>query len=126
MSLEVLKAVISLLGGSAAMLHFTAWTWRMFVIRGSHARYITSTIMVGCAALTTISAFIGGIISAVQGDYLDVGIKVVLTVIWAWITKKAYNDDNWFNDQWKRLKRGVKRLRRRIAALLPTPLPSPA
>jgi hypothetical protein len=58
-----------------------------------------------------------------EKDHLSVAVRIVAIAFILWMLKDAFDDDNWFNDQWKRLKRGFKNFRQRLARAAPLPSP---
>ncbi len=103
----------------------------MFLIRrdravlGSHQRYVATTWIIATDIMVILSLLASSVIYFMQENLLGAGWDLVIVWIWVWSLKRFFDDDNWFNDQWKRLKRGIKKLRERIARATPSPLPSP-
>lgn len=103
---------------------------RVSSVKGSHQRYVYSTIrrtlgwsIVALAATIVVTCF------TVDHFYLS---GVVNSLFLYWIVKlelrRKDDDDDWFNGRWKKIKNGVKRGLKKLAASLTPPnlVPSPA
>ena len=94
-------------------------------VKGSYPRYVAASwfLVTGIAVIGV--TFAKAALYVATGEYVAAGFQLALVGLWVWIIRSQSDEDNWFNSQWKRLKKGVKALRQRIASLAPSPLPSP-
>lgn len=93
----------------------------------THKQYVHRTLTIGSFGLMTIITLVQAALVFAEGDYPHAGRRVTsaaFLMLCIWYLIKG--GDNWFNDQSKRLKRGAKKLRERLAAAMPTPAPAPA
>ena len=124
MSIAILIAVIAALMYITVFTHLVSFFLRNSYIPGSYRRYIANSLMLATSGINfVIGVILGGLYFAI-GDYIAAGVFSLGSLGWLWVIKKDKDEDNWFNDQWKRLKRGLKNLRQRLATT--SPLPSPA
>lgn len=109
------------------MISFWASFQKERSVLGTRVRYEAATMVVATALAITVLCFVLGVIDVVRADHLAAGMDAIFMLVWLAVTiHNFYDDDNWFNNQWKRLKRGLKSLRRRLTTVkLPRPLPSP-
>jgi len=62
-----------------------------------------------------------------KAEYFYAGVFTLLVVFYLYYAKKFYDEDNWFKNQFTKLKNGIKNLGQRIVqSLTPAPLGSPA
>jgi len=127
MLLEQLEMMI---GGAGAVVTFpyliTFWL-TVRSVSGTRLRYVATSWLIGLGALLALIFAVWAVLDLMLENYQGTGLNVMLTIAMAWSTKRVINNsDNWFNDQWKRLKRGLKKLKRRLASTAPVPAPSPA
>ncbi len=100
---------------------------KSFCIKGSHQRYVAATLEAGCELGVMLTLLVISVINAAQQDFMFAGVAMALFFWRLWWFLKSFNDDDhWFNDQWKRMKRDLKKLRQRLANASPLPMPSPA
>lgn len=96
-------------------------------VKGTRQRYIAATMEIGCSLGVIVTLLIWAVVDVATKDIFGAGFSITLAAIRTWQFLRHFDDDdNWFNDQLKLLKRGVKKLRRRIASLSPLPSPSSA
>lgn len=130
-ALEVIYNIAGFVYTSSLLSWIAAVIIRRRAVPGTRIRYIASSWAVGGAAGIAMSSPVLGVIYLMRGEYFMAGLDAFLTVYWTWqVYREFNNEDNWFNDQWKKFKRGMKKLRQKLSALkpssLPSPLPSPA
>ena len=128
MSIEAVQLVMLITYLVLSIPHFYYDRMRSRSVRGSYQRYRLTSMMMGATAfmilyelaLATLYVMTHGYFLAVMLAFCALLDVVSLIVLW--------HDNNWFNDQWKRAKRGLRKLRRRIAEATQRPgaLPSPA
>jgi len=120
---------LNLVGLSLILAEFIIELRRQRSVKGSYQRYVYSTIrrilgwsVIGVIAVFTVKAFafdhfyFGGIFNA-----------LVLYFIIRLELRRNGDDDDWFNGRWKKIKNGVKRGLKKLAASLTPPsiVPSP-
>ena len=100
---------------------------KIFYVKGTRGRYVAATLEVAFDIGVIISLIVIAGVQAAQQDlpYAAVMAALALWRLW-WLLKGFDDDDHWFNDQWKRLKRGFKKLRQNLANASPLPSPSSA
>lgn len=126
MLLDILGKVANSLILPVIVISLWASIQKRTAVPGSRVRYVASTLLVGSEIALLILSFVQGVADFSQGDYPGAGINAFFVLVWIWNLMQDFDDDNWFNDQRKRLKRGFKALRRRLTTVrLPRPLPSP-
>ncbi|HWT40930.1 MAG TPA: hypothetical protein VN081_06755 [Dongiaceae bacterium] len=126
MSLNLLTMVITFVAYPCFFLYILFGLRKKQAVRGSIAHHKASTQMIVSIIAVTVCTIAEVFIAILQKDIVTASTDFVVAVFWVWINKEHFDDDNWFNDQWKRLKRGFKKLRQRLATGIPLPLPSPA
>ena len=125
MILEELSSVIYVAEFPLVCVYIYNASRRLFAVKGSRARYVASTWAMASAAGVVILLLIKAGVDAMAQDYASAFVSGFIAAVWIWwAIKGLLDDDNWFNDQWKRLKRGFKNLQQRLANI--SPLPSPA
>lgn len=116
---------MSLLYVLGCFINFYSHYSKRASVRGTHPRYVASTIECLSAALIAFMTLVMLVDSLRKGDPLNSSILFAVFCYWVVETARAFDDDNWFNNQWKRLKRGFKNLRIRLALKPMRPLPLP-
>lgn len=96
-------------------------------VKGSHGRYVMKTLQLVCdfGQAVTLVIVASCYFALALPVFASLIIGALLYRIWD-IWKHFDDDDHWFNDQWKKLKKGYKKLRQRLANGRLSPLPSPA
>ncbi len=99
-------------------------------VKGSHERYVlASWLVVVLLIKQALTIVITIILLGVDTNYIFAGIWTAMAIMNAWRLFVAFDDDNWFNDQFtklkKRFKQGVANLKGRLSSS-GSPLPSPA
>ncbi len=95
--------------------------------KGTHARYVMASLKRVCDIGVIIALPVLAGLAAAQQSYVVAGIAGSFFLINLWLFIQRFDDDDhWFNDQWKRLKRGIKKLRQNLASTNVLPSPSPA
>ncbi len=81
-------------------------------------------LIAGCiAALDLLQA----VLYLLNDEYLSAGLNVLGAVVVIYFSKDFFDDDNWFNRKFKKLKDGLKNLGKRLSNIrLPSLLPSPS
>jgi hypothetical protein len=79
----------------------------------SLARYRANTLFIASAALGAVTSLATGYLLAIKSDYVWAGAYTVNFFFYLYELNRrvAHGDDDWFNDQWKRAKRGWKSIR---------------
>jgi hypothetical protein len=104
--------------GITAILHVNA-------VLDSKQRYILATrgiifmIAIVCANLIMVA------LCLYDNDYSNAGGFTAITLWILWRSKRFFDDDNWFNRQFKKFRNGLKNLGERLRSLV-SPLPAPA
>lgn len=101
---------------------------RARVARLDIRRSFTNLAIVFLVGLVT-TELVRSTILLMKEDYLGAGMWVVIIAYQIYVSRSLFDDDNWFNDQFKKLKRGVKKLGSRLGRIriaFPSPLPTPA
>ena len=124
--LPELVKYVALFGVLYSYIHFRHK--RKSAIEGSYERYKATTLSIVLAALIAIFLSALAIVNAYRGEYLPSFLQVFIAYSYfkdAW--NLYHDDDNWFNGQFKRFKRGLKQLRKRRSRMPGNtgPLPSP-
>lgn len=118
MDFSALSEVLSFSHLLLLLLLFTQYFEYLRAARNTHVRYWAAT---WCLTLS-------GLIIAINAIGLVFGMVFHPSTAWTWVVNMlvgAYylylvtksGDDNWFNDQWKKLKRGIKQLKSRLKKL---------
>lgn len=94
-------------------------------VRGSHQRYVAASRWVAISTAGLILALARGPILLLESNAWSTFVAFYFVLFWAWKLKRAIDEDNWFNNQLKRAKRGLKKLRERTSSLGARLLPSP-
>jgi hypothetical protein len=126
MDLKTLYLVCVIAFAFLVIISFLNSQRRLSAVPGSHQRYVAATVGVLCYFALFVAAVCVCVIAWMLSYYESVVLYALLALLQLLLLKRCWNDDNWFNDQWKRLKRGFKKLRQRITSASPLPLPSPA
>jgi len=126
MFLQVLDFAMSIVRLAFVIVYVIASIRVSQTVQGSYPRYAASTVRIVAAIGVVITSLGKGSLSIMLEQPISFGLDALLLIIYVWLAYRAYNDDdNWFNKQGKRLRRGIKRLRQRLANTAPLPLPSP-
>lgn len=106
--------------------------WRprqLLAIRGSYERYKATTVCVVASSAVVISEAGISALAAFEQDFFRCFMSALVGIFWLFILISLVRDDNWFNDQFKRLKKGWKKLRswrpRKLVTANPLPSLSP-
>ena len=92
-------------------LHWYAAPRKKRAVTGSYERFKGATLLVVSNLLVIISSVGLSSLLAVEGDYLFSGVYALVAVLTLIELTINFDDDNWFNSQFKRLKKGWKKLR---------------
>ena len=126
MFLQVLDFAMSLILVVFLAVFVFASAKRAKAVKGTHLRYVLSTARLAATIGIAVVFFCRGVVHMVLAEPVAAGVDAFAGIMYAWLAYRAYGeDDNWFNKQGKRLRRGIKRLRQRLANTAPLPLPSP-
>jgi hypothetical protein len=100
---------------------------------GTHIRSILTTTEIILAVVNIGLFSLLAILELMLNQYLLAFGDALVIVGCVVISRRIFDDDNWFSDLFKKLKRGFKSLREkfshrkiRIHIAFPSPLPSPA
>jgi Kef-type K+ transport system membrane component KefB len=99
----------------------------LLAARGTHLCYMALTAAIGLDLATTVMAVTMAVLCFKKGDHQVATFFLLMAVCLLATTflMGKVGGDNWFNDQRKRLWRGIKKLRQRLTSLVPTPAPLP-
>lgn len=126
MSLEMIQSALGLLIVPIGVVHFLVLLRAAFAVKGTRVRYIYLSLTIAFFGLQALIAFTRAVLFVAIGEYGTAGIQLLLAVMYTFYTWKFLGDgDNWFNDQFKRLKRGIKKLRQQLANALTPPKLAP-
>ena len=92
-----------------------------------HFKFTTASLGIGVCLEASI--VLRAVSALMRQDYAEAGGWLPPGAIMLVALYVISNDNNWFNDQFKKLKRGVKRFGSRLSRIriaFPTPLPMPA
>jgi hypothetical protein len=127
MSLSNLLTMLIIVFLSYALADFYINFIRVRAVKGSFQRYRLTTLSITMkAGAIVFELLICATAVATQSYVLGAMYLVVVPLEVMTLLRLIHGDDNWFNDQWKRAKRGIKKIRQRIQQATPSPLPSPA
>jgi arginine exporter protein ArgO len=128
--LDLAVNVLMVLAYGLPALSLVAWYFRANAVERTPLRYILKTCeiaLIGAAIVVNICFF--GIEAYLATEPLQKALVctggALLVVFWlrALLQIIRDDDDDWFNDRWKKLKRGFKKLRARLQT---KPVLSPA
>lgn len=103
---------ISLLGGCVIPLWFAAHMCRNFSVRKSVRRTRLTAIELGLLVFLLLYFALRVITDLAAQDVTDTILDVFLTYMQVYYLRRLIRDeDDWFNQQKKRFKRSIKRLR---------------
>lgn len=99
---------------------------QMKAVRGSRQRYVLTTWAITLVALVVLLELVVIVINLKQGLYFSAGTRAAVALLYMYLSRHFFHDDNWFNNQYKRLKRGLKNLGERLSHMFsPSPMPVP-
>lgn len=116
----VLSATLALI-----LIHAVVLFRQQTAIPGSYKKFQLTTILIVIVSLKILTKLGVVILSLLFGYWLTAGIWLGLAAFDILDLIKLFKDDNWFNNQYKRFKQGLKNLRARLSTFL-SPLPAPA
>lgn len=102
---------------------------RVHAVGRSELHFKFTTVSLGIGVFLEISVVLRAVFALMRQDYAEAGGWLPPGVILLVALYVISNDNNWFNDQFKKLKRGIKKLGSRLSRIriaLPSPLPTPA
>ena len=127
MSLEMIESALGLLIIPIAGVHTLVYLRAAFAVKGTRVHYTHLSLTIAFFGLQALIAFARAVLSVAIGEYGATGIQLLLAVVYIFYAWKLSKDGgNWFNDQFKRLKRGLKKLRQQLANALTPPKLAPA
>lgn len=96
-------------------------------VKGTAHRHTMNTWVVGLSGVLLVKSGADVVNSLYEPLYLAAILSTFLCVLYGYFGWRCYKDDNWFRDQFDKLKSCLKNLGRRIVkALTPSPSPSAA
>ena len=100
----------------------------VFAVRYSHQRYVYASLHILAYGLIAICRFVDAVLWSIDGEFLIASVALLTVPIWIFLIWIAWDDDNWFNNRFKRLKKGWKKLRswRPQVPRIFTPHPAPS
>lgn len=114
----------------AGVVYFWALIGKQRAIRGSHQRYVAASLAVMSSAAVTLTHVVFVAMHIANSELGWAVFFAFFGIRWYyWFQEALRDNDNWFNDQFKRLKKKWRKLRSwrphipRIAS--PRPAPSP-
>lgn len=123
-----LAMIYQIVFGCTVATSFTAHllsTLQRKAVTGSHEKYVLTTSAIVFYAIAIILSVFLLCIRAIERDYVAVVIWAFITFSLACSLRFLLRDDNWFNDQWKRLKRKAKKMSKQLQSIF-TPRAVPA
>lgn len=129
MSLEDLDTILRI------MLYVLLFAWmvsnisRKRALPRTAARYGFATLTILFGLLLEADMAGRATIMFIEEDPFGAGMFLFPMLLVASSIREAFNDSNWFNDQFDNLKKGFKNLTNRLSRIhlaFPSPLPSPA
>lgn len=102
---------------------------RAHAVGRSELHFKFTTASLGIGVFLEIFIILRMVFALMRQDYAEAGGWLPPGVILLVALYVISNDNNWFNDQFKKLKRGIKKLGSRLSRIriaLPSPLPTPA
>jgi len=118
--LPLLPTAILLIVARAILAYY-----RNRAVPGSRQKYVLTTWLIPATTLVLLASAALGTIRLNQEEYLGAAFWatfVIESLIRLW---SYFNDDNWFNDQLKKFKQGLKNFGRQVQSAF-SPKPAPA
>ena len=98
------------------LVAFPAWVvigcLKSIAVSGILKEYVYKSLYIVMCGLIAVTGVARAAIIATSGEYAMAGFALFTTLPFSfWMIEEIKNGDNWFNDQWKKLKKGFKKLR---------------
>ncbi len=94
---------------------------------GSKERFNLNTAAIVAEIVVALYFSFEAITALQEEDYVDAGICTGVVIVTLFYIAQLLKDDNWFNNQFKKLKNGLKNLGKQLSNMrLPSLSPSPA
>jgi hypothetical protein len=105
--------------------HMVVQNMRDRSVKGSHQRYMYSTVRIIVHYSTIVLSFVNAISSILRQDWATAFAAFAVCAICAFNENmsRKNDDDNWFNGRWNKIKNGVKNF---VAATRLQPSASPS
>lgn len=117
-------AAINILDWTLFLVWAVLCVLRGGIVTATKQRFIVTTLLIVFTVLEIVVMSVRAVIYIIQKDFIGASLLVTSTVMFIWFLTLIMHDDNWFNDQWKRLKKGIKNLQESLqSAFMPTPAP---
>lgn len=101
---------------------------RISAVRGSHQRHVYGSLHILAYGLIAVFRLADAVLYSIEGEFSRASMNLVTVPIWVLLIVLGWDDDNWFNGQLKRLKKGIKKLRswrpRVPQVVVPSPSPT--
>jgi hypothetical protein len=124
MSLDALYMIVEGAIGASVIIFVTLMSLRIRAVPGTHKKYVATSLLVVVIGFQSLLFMTMAVIRLLLDQQVSAGIDFVCSAIWAWWCWRLLHDsDNWFNNQYKKLKRGLKNLRSRLQ-FIPSPAPA--
>lgn len=128
MFLEILLSVMTFIGWIGLIAFAVGDLSRRLAVQKTLRWYKASTLRMAGMIIVVLCSLVRGPVYMALENHFGAACDVLLALLYGYFIWLSRNDDNWFNDQRKRLKKGWKKLKRRLAGtkLSPTRSPMPA
>ena len=94
-------------------------------VAGSREKYILTTWLIIVTAAIFLAALACVVFGLREHDYIGAAMWTLFALYALYLLWRIFNeDDNWFNNQWKKLMRGLKNLRERLQSVGLKPAPA--
>ena len=123
--MDILYMAVFIIAFALILIHGVLQFRQQTAVQGSYKKFQLTTILIVVVSLKILGGLGLVILSLAFGYWFTAGIWLCLVAFDILDLVKLFKDDNWFNNQYKRLKRGLKNLRTRLSTLA-SPLPAPA
>lgn len=125
MTLATLSAIDDAISWPVLITWWGCLFLRHRAVNNSRQRYTLSNLAITFATIYLLCLVVRCLQYLRDGDYLNAAIATACFVTGTWHIWMLLQDDNWFNNQYKKLKRGFKHLSRQLSSWT-SAAPSPA
>jgi hypothetical protein len=108
MTLATVEALINLVHWTGLLLNIALLPSKMRAIPGSYERFRANTMLIIARALVVVSCTGWSIYYSVEGRYFFSSLYILLALLWFFLLKECFDDDNWFKKQFQRLKKATR------------------
>lgn len=125
MTLETATDILRIIGYILLVSWWLATVLQARAVRKTVIHYRLTTMAIVMTGACVACDIARSMIALIQNDFFGAGGWLVCATLILHVSRKLLDDNNWFNDQFKKLKKFGTRLRN-IRITLPSPMPSPA